>query len=55
MLLKNIIVEDGVVHLWGFAENEKERRALRVAAENTLGVKAVEDHLAPYPRSAGTA
>ena len=55
MLLKNIIVENGVVHFWGVVENEEERRALRIAAENTPGVKAVEDHLAPYPRSAGTA
>jgi CBS domain-containing protein len=55
MFLKNIIVENGVVHFWGFMENEEERRALRVAAENTPGVKAVEDHLARYPRGAGTA
>src|SRR5215207_9539880 len=45
MLFKNIIVDNGVVHLWGFVEDEEERRALRVAAENTPGVKAVEDHL----------
>jgi osmotically-inducible protein OsmY len=55
MLLKNVIVEDGIVHFWGFVENDEERRALRVAAENTPGVKAVEDHLARYPASAGTA
>jgi CBS-domain-containing membrane protein len=55
MLLKNIIVENGVVHLWGFVENEEERRALRVAAENTPGVKAVEDHLDRYPAGTGTA
>ena len=42
---KNIFVEDGVVHLWGLVENEEERRALRVAAENIPGVKGVEDHL----------
>ena len=55
MLLKNVIVEDGIVHFWGFVEDDEERRALRVAAENTPGVKAVEDHLARYPKSAGTA
>jgi CBS-domain-containing membrane protein len=55
MLMKNVIVEDGIVHFWGFVENDEERRALRVAAENTPGVKAVEDHLAQYPASAGTA
>jgi CBS domain-containing protein len=53
MGLKNIIVRDGVVHLWGFVENADERRALRVAAENTPGVKAVEDHLARYPAGTG--
>jgi CBS domain-containing protein len=52
--LKNILVQDGVVHFWGLVENEDERRALRVAAENTPGVKAVEDHLARYPAGAGT-
>ena len=55
MLLKNVIVEDGIVHFWGFVENDEEHRALRVAAENTPGVKAVEDHLARYPAHAGTA
>ena len=55
MLLKNIIVENGTVHLWGLVKDDEERRALRIAAENTPGVKAVEDHLSPYPRRAGTA
>ena len=54
MLLKNIIVENGVVHLWGFVENDEERRALRVAAENSPGVKRVEDHLTRYPRRVET-
>ncbi|WP_298726385.1 CBS domain-containing protein [uncultured Ferrovibrio sp.] len=41
----NIVVRDGVVHLWGTIFDERERQALRVAAENAPGVKAVEDHL----------
>ncbi len=45
MLAKNIVVQDGVVHLWGVVETEDERRALCVAAENIPGVRAVEDHL----------
>jgi CBS domain-containing protein len=53
MGMKNIVVRDGVVHFWGFVENEDERGALRVAAENTPGVKAVEDHLARYPAGTG--
>ena len=45
MLAKNIVVQDGVVHLWGVVETEDERRALCVAAENIPGVRGVEDHL----------
>jgi CBS-domain-containing membrane protein len=41
----NIVVNDGVVHLWGFVMSEAERKALRVAAENVPGVRSVEDHL----------
>jgi CBS domain-containing protein len=53
MGMKNIVVRDGVVHLWGVVESEDERRALRVAAENTPGVKAVEDRLVRYPAGTG--
>ena len=45
MLTKNIVVENGVVHLFGFVRSEEERRALRIAAENVHGVTKVEDHL----------
>jgi CBS domain-containing protein len=38
-------VKDGVVTLEGVVFNEAVRPALRVAAENTPGVKRVEDHL----------
>lgn len=41
----NIVVRNGVVHLWGSVRTEAQRDALRVAAENTPGVKAVENHL----------
>jgi CBS domain-containing protein len=41
----SITVSDGVVDLNGVILEEKEREALRVVAENTPGVKAVEDHL----------
>jgi hypothetical protein len=43
--LVNVIVQDGVVDLWGFVDNESERQALRVAAEATPGVRAVNDQL----------
>ena len=43
--LINIIVSKGVVHLWGAITDERQRPGIRVAAENTPGVKAVRDHL----------
>jgi osmotically-inducible protein OsmY len=46
--LKNILVQDGVIHLWGFVESEEERRAITLAARAVPGVKAVEDHLKRY-------
>jgi CBS domain-containing protein len=41
----SITVSDGIVDLNGVILEEREREALRVVAENTPGVKAVEDHL----------
>ena len=41
----NVTVNAGVVDLWGVAESAAERKAIRVAAESTLGVSAVNDHL----------
>jgi osmotically-inducible protein OsmY len=43
--LLNITVNDGVVDLWGITGSEEERRAIRVAAEITPGVRAVNDNL----------
>jgi CBS domain-containing protein len=46
----DIIVRDGVVHIWVTDDRpEQERRALRVAAENISGVRGVEEHLVPAP------
>jgi CBS domain-containing protein len=45
----NAIVEDGVVHLWGFVSSGEEHRALLLLAKNIPGVKGVEDHLAARP------
>jgi CBS domain-containing protein len=44
--LVDVIVRDGVVELWGMITDERERKAIVVAAENAPGVKAVNDHLA---------
>jgi CBS domain-containing protein len=41
----NIVIRNGIVHLWGVIFDEEQRRALVVAAENVPGVKGVEDHL----------
>jgi CBS-domain-containing membrane protein len=41
----DIVVRDGVAHLWGVLLDERQREAIRVVAENTPGVKGIEDHL----------
>jgi CBS domain-containing protein len=50
----SISVQDGVVELNGVILEEKEREALRVVAENTPGVRAVEDHLVWIEPVSGT-
>ena len=42
--LRSFYRESGLVH-WGFVESEDAKDALRLAAENVPGVKAVKDHL----------
>jgi CBS domain-containing protein len=49
----DITVTDSVVELWGTVTDERTRRALVVAAENTAGVKEVRDHLAWIDVSSG--
>ena len=49
LLSKNIVVDNGVVHLFGIVQSNEERHAIRLAAENQAGVKAVEDHLSIVP------
>lgn len=41
----NVVVDSGVVHLYGLVASDAEREALVVAAKGTGGVRAVEDHL----------
>lgn len=43
--MANVIVRDGIVELWGTIFDDRDRQALRVAAENAPGVKEVHDHL----------
>jgi len=41
----NVVVSEGVVHLWGLAESEAEKQALDVAARQIPGVRGVENNL----------
>jgi CBS domain-containing protein len=50
----NVVVENGVVSLWGFARSEEQRRGLKVLAQEIPGVKGVEDRLT-IARLTGTA
>jgi CBS domain-containing protein len=47
--LLNITVNGGVVDLWGIAQSETERKAIRVAAEGVPGVRAVNDNMMKGP------
>jgi predicted transcriptional regulator len=49
----NVIVQNGVVELWGMVESETERAAVRVAAEATPGVRSVNDNLVVRQISTG--
>jgi CBS domain-containing protein len=44
-----VTVTNGIVDLWGYAQSDEERKAIRVAAESIPGVVAVNDHLADTP------
>ena len=46
----DVIVRDKVVHFWIADDHPgEEREALRIAAENIAGVRAVEAHIVPAP------
>lgn len=45
----NVTVTNGVVDLWGVAESDKERQAIRIATESVPGVVSVNDHLMRAP------
>ena len=44
-----VTVTNGIVDLWGYAQSDEERKAIRVAAGDIPGVIAVNDHLANTP------
>lgn len=45
----SVIVEDGIVYLWGTGGTEEECEAIRVAAEAVVGLDKVQDNLNPLP------
>ena len=51
--LINVIVQDGKVELWGIVDTQVERKAVRVAAEVTPGVREVSDNLIVRPIESG--
>ena len=51
--LINVIVRDGTVELWGIVDSVSEKKAVRVAAEVTPGVRAVNDNLIIRPAGSG--
>ncbi|MFM0053039.1 CBS domain-containing protein [Caballeronia grimmiae] len=46
---RNIVVRDGVVHLWGAVWSSDQLDAMRIAAQRIPGVRSVEDHTVRYP------
>jgi len=51
--LINVIVQDGTADLWGIVDTEAEKKAVRVAAEITPGVRGINDHLIIRPAESG--
>jgi CBS-domain-containing membrane protein len=45
----NATVKDGVVDVWGICHSDAEREAVRIAAENIPGVRAVKNNLSMPP------
>jgi osmotically-inducible protein OsmY len=44
---RNVIVRNGIVHLWGLISSDDERKALMALAEETDGVRKVTDETIP--------
>jgi CBS domain-containing protein len=51
--LVNVTVTDGAVDLWGLVDSLVEKKALRVAIENTPGVKGVNGNVLVRPAGSG--
>ncbi len=42
---RNVVVSNGVVHLWGLVGSPEERKALLALAESVDGVRSVSDEM----------
>jgi len=51
--LINVLVNNGTVDLWGIVDSQAEKKAVRVAAEVTPGVRAINDNLVIRPVESG--
>jgi CBS domain-containing protein len=47
----SVVVSGGIAHLWGATYSAAEREAIRIAASNVPGVKAVEANLSVLPKN----
>ena len=52
-LYVNVVVSEGVVHLWGMAHSMEEKNAMCVAAEAVTGTREVCERITLLPRGAG--
>lgn len=50
--LMNVIVHEGTVELWGIVDLRDEKKAVRILAESTPGVRGVNDNLIIRPAGA---
>ena len=48
MTMIDVILDRGVVNLWGVVRNEEEKNAIRITAEGIPGVQTVNDHVRVY-------
>ena len=51
-LYVNVVVAEGIVHLWGIAYTTDEKQAMCVAAEGVPGAREVQERISILPRGA---
>jgi len=51
-LYVNVVVAEGIVHLWGIAYTADEKQAMCVAAEGVPGAREVQERISILPRGA---